>query len=167
MNYLDIVILIPVVWLGFIGFKKGLIIELATLLALVGGVFAALKFSNYASEILTDSVSSKYLPLVAFCATFIAVVVFVFLLGKLLEKAIKVIALGIVNRILGALFGVLKSLFVVGSLILIVEKINEYSEVVSKSDKNSSMLYVPLLESIHTILPAIEKTEVIKTILTP
>jgi membrane protein required for colicin V production len=42
MGILDIVFIIPIVWLAYIGFKKGLIVELSTLVALILGVFCQL-----------------------------------------------------------------------------------------------------------------------------
>jgi membrane protein required for colicin V production len=164
MNYLDIIILIPVLWLGYIGFKKGLIIELATLLALIGGIFAAVKFSNFASDVLQDVVESKYLSLVAFCVTFIAVVVFVFMLGKLLEKAIKLTGLGLVNRVTGALFGVLKALAFTGGLFLIIHKFNKQLNFISDNDQEGSALYFPLVNTSKEVLPTLKEIDVSQTI---
>ena len=42
MGVLDIIFIIPIVWLAYKGFSKGLIIELATLAALVLGIYASL-----------------------------------------------------------------------------------------------------------------------------
>ncbi len=164
MNYLDIVILIPLVWLGFLGFKKGLIIELATLLALVGGVFVAIKFSNFFTELLVDFADNEYLPIISFCITFIAAVVFVFMLGRLLEKAIKIVALGLVNRIAGALFGVLKGLTVILGLMLLTNKVNKHKEIISPKDQEQSLLYQPLLNTANKILPTLKGVDVFKTI---
>lgn len=164
MNYIDIIIAVPVVWLGYLGFKKGFVIELATLLALVGGVFVGIKLSNYAAEGLSGLIDSKYLPVVSFSITFLAVVVFVFILGRLLEKAIKVVALGLPNRIFGALFGVVKALALLAVLVLVVETFNEHLQFIPQEQIEGSTLYNPLLEVCQKILPTIEEFKQEQTI---
>ncbi len=42
MNWLDIGIAVPLVWGAYVGFKKGLVIELASLAALILGIYAAI-----------------------------------------------------------------------------------------------------------------------------
>ena len=76
MNYFDIIIIIPLLWGAFKGFKKGLIIELASLIALFLGVWGAIKFSSVVGNYLdqTFTVSEKFLPLVSFAVTFILIV---------------------------------------------------------------------------------------------
>jgi len=164
MNYIDIIILVPALWLGYMGFKKGFVIELATLLALVGGVFVGIKLSNYLSTILADVITSEYLPVISFSVTFLAVAVFVFILGRLLEKAIKVVALGLPNRIFGALFGLIKAFALLAVLVLIVEKFNQQLEFIPQEQINGSALYKPLVNTCHKVLPAIEEFKEQQTI---
>ena len=45
MNYLDIIIAIPLVWGIVIGFKKGFVIEIASLIAILAGVYGSIHFS--------------------------------------------------------------------------------------------------------------------------
>ncbi len=52
MNWLDIVLAIPLLWFTYKGFRNGLIIELASLAALILGIFIALHFSFYAEDYL-------------------------------------------------------------------------------------------------------------------
>jgi membrane protein required for colicin V production len=44
LNLLDIIILIPLLLFAYNGYKKGLIIEIATLIALVLGIYASIHF---------------------------------------------------------------------------------------------------------------------------
>lgn len=164
MNYIDIIILVPIVWLGYMGFRKGFIIEISTLFALIGGVYAGLKFSNYASGLLNELIESKYLPMISFAVTFLAVAILVFILGRILEKAIKVVALGLPNRIFGALFGILKALALLSVLVMLVEKFNEQLQFISNEQIEASALYKPLLDVCHKALPAIEEFKQEQTI---
>ncbi len=52
MNYIDLIIAIPLVWGVFVGFKNGLIIEVASLAALLLGIFGAIHFSDLTANFL-------------------------------------------------------------------------------------------------------------------
>src|SRR5690606_16214148 len=111
MNIIDIILLVFLLF-GFIrGFIKGFFVELASLVGLIAGIYGALHFSYIFVDLLEGWISweKKYIELSAFGITFILIVVAVALLGKLLTKISNIIALGLVNKFLGALFGLLKT----------------------------------------------------------
>ena len=108
MNYVDIILVVPLLWGAYKGFKKGLVIELISLIALALGIWGAVHFSDFASNLLSDSIDQKYLSLTAFMVTFITIVVLVYFIGKLMEKVVDIVQLKFVNKLLGACFGLLK-----------------------------------------------------------
>ena len=57
MNYLDIIIGILLILGLFKGLKNGLLIEVASLIALILGVYGAIHFSYYAVDFLNEKVS--------------------------------------------------------------------------------------------------------------
>ena len=59
MGVLDIVFIIPIVWLAYNGFKKGLIVEIATFFALIIGVYVSLYFSDITAEFLSNTANMK------------------------------------------------------------------------------------------------------------
>ena len=158
MNYLDILLFIPLVFGAWRGFKKGFIIELFTLLALLVGIYAGIHFSDFISDILRDNLSltSKYLPAIAFTLTFLAVGAMVFFGGKMLEKVIKLAALGPINRIAGLLFGALKMLFIMSAILVILESIDEKNDSIPQDLKDSSLLYGPVKSTSLTAIPALK-----------
>ena len=52
MHYIDIVILIPLLWGAYRGFMKGFIVSISTFLALILGVYGAINFSDFVSKFL-------------------------------------------------------------------------------------------------------------------
>lgn len=108
MNYIDIILLLPLLYGAYRGFSRGLIIEVATLLGLLLGVYIAIKFSGYTEDFLRDflNLSSESLSYVALGVTFLIVVVAISLLGKMLTKLIDIISLGMVNKLLGTVLGI-------------------------------------------------------------
>jgi len=147
MNYIDIAILVIVAWFAYKGFTKGLIIEIASIVALLLGIYAAFHFSVFASTILQNNlgIKSSYLPVISFIVTFLVVIILVFVLAKLLEGLVNLVMLGIVNKVAGAIFGIIKAFIIVSVLIFALNIANGKSQLVSEQAKAGSLLYKPLL----------------------
>ena len=149
MNYIDIIILLFLLFGAFRGFSKGLIIEVATLAGLVLGVYLAINYSPYTEGILRDflnvSVTPRYLSYLALAVTFIVVVVAVFIIGKLLTKLIDIISLGLLNKLLGTVLGIVKYFIIVCVLLLIVDALNEKFQFISEETRQKSLLFGPFL----------------------
>ena len=111
MNFVDRVIIIPLLYAAWIGFGKGLIVEVFTLLALLVGIYAGIHFSDWTSNLIKDKINieGRYLPVVAFTLTFLAVGAMVFFARKMLERMLKMVNLSPINKILGLFFSVIKS----------------------------------------------------------
>ena len=122
MNYLDIIILCILGILIIHGIWKGFILSLATLVALVLGIWAAIHFSGYISTFLVKIFhpSGAWLTIFSYILTFLLVVLVIILIARLLEKVVKTVGLGIPNRIIGGLFGLLKGILVVSFLLFVL-----------------------------------------------
>ncbi|MDC0339126.1 CvpA family protein [Flavobacteriales bacterium] len=158
MNYLDIIFIVPLIWAGFRGFKKGLIIEVSALIAFGLGIWGGIHFSDFVAKLLADSIESKYVPLVSFAITFILIVAAVFVLGKMLEKAINLVQLKLVNKATGAVFGVAKIVLVISVLLVIVNSFDQKSNIVPKDLKENSLLYQPLSDVSLRVIPALKNS---------
>ncbi len=161
MNYFDIMIAIPLVWGIYKGFKKGFIIEIASFIALGLGIYGGIKFSTVAAEYLSKmfDVSDKIMPLISFTVTFIIIVIAVFALAKMLQKVITMVALGIVNRIAGAVFGMLKFGLIISVVLNVVNTINAEVNFIEPEMEASSLLYRPLSKVAPTIIPGIKNLD--------
>ncbi|GAB4248857.1 MAG: hypothetical protein Kow0079_01230 [Vicingaceae bacterium] len=158
MNYFDIIIIVPILWGAYKGFRKGLIIELVSIAALVLGIIGGIKFSDFVAEKLNQyfEISETLLPVISFSLTFIVIVVIVFSGGKLIEKTIKMAALSTVNRIFGAVFGMLKFALVLSALIHLVNKVDKHFSFIKPEMKANSLLYKPVEKVLPTLLPVFE-----------
>lgn len=148
MSYIDIIILVIIAIGSIQGFSKGLIVEIATLLALVLGVFITMRYSVYTEKILKDffNASSPYTPYVALGVTFIVVVIGIYILGKLLTKLVDIISLGLVNKLLGTIFGAAKACLIICVLLLLVDALNDRFQFMNEKTVQGSLLYRPLLD---------------------
>lgn len=149
MNILDIILALPILWLAYKGFSKGLIIEISTLAALILGIYASLHFSYVAADFLRSNfnMTDKYLNIVSFVITFLLVVIAVNLVGRLVSKFLGLIALSFVNRSLGGVFGILKAAVFLSFVLFFVQKFDSSGNLLSAETKQQSMLY-PYVEPI-------------------
>lgn len=161
MNYFDIIILIPLLWFGYRGFKKGLIIELASFVALILGIYCALQFSGITASLISPLFGSetRYMPVIAFALTFVIVVILVHLVAKIADKLAKAIALGFLVRILGVVFGVLKIVFIISIILNLLNRFDIESTIITKDFRNGSVLYDPLCALSEYIFPIVEKLD--------
>jgi len=146
MNYLDIILGILLLFAAIRGFQKGLVVEVASIAALILGIWGALHFSGATGEVLNDmlNIGESYMGIVAFLVTFVVIVILVHLIARLVEKLVQAIALGFFNRIIGMLFGIVKSAFIISLLLIIFNKIDEHLELIPNDVKSSSYLYHPV-----------------------
>ena len=158
MSVFDIIIILPVLWGIYKGFTKGFIKEIATLVALFIGIYGATKLYETTLEYISTEMhtSEKYLPLIAFGLTFIGIVIIIHLFAKVLDKLIKAVALGIANRIAGAIFGGLKFFLFVAAFLIIVDKIDYETHFLDDNTKENSILYKPTLNLIYKIFPVVD-----------
>ncbi|MEW7289429.1 CvpA family protein [Aquimarina sp. 2304DJ70-9] len=159
MNYIDIILGILLLWGLIKGLSKGLFASLASLLALVIGIYIAVHFSHIVGDYLQQYVDWQEgaMKLAAFATTFIVVVILVSLTGKLLTKIADYAALGILNKILGAAFGVLKMAFIASVLIIFIEAINRNITFIKQETLQSSLLYNPVRKLAPMVLPNVLK----------
>ncbi len=146
VNLLDIIILIPLLLFAWQGYRKGFIIEAATLAALLLGIYFALYFSDYAASLLKQhfTIDEKYLAIISFIVTFIVVVIAVIAVGKIVQKFIDLLLLGFLNKLAGAIFGVLKGALLVSILLVIINYFDTGENLIKKEQKQQSVLYRPV-----------------------
>ncbi|MBL4653077.1 MAG: CvpA family protein [Flavobacteriales bacterium] len=164
MNYIDIAITIPLIWGAYKGFTKGLIIELASVIALILGGYVGMHFSGITSKYLNQvvTIEESFMPIVSFTVTFIVVVLVFYLLAKILEKIINLVALKLINKISGSIFGVAKAAFIVSLILVLIESVDQKLELISKETKENSVLYAPIGAIAPAIIPAVKELDLLK-----
>ncbi|MDY2586058.1 CvpA family protein [Winogradskyella aquimaris] len=161
MSIIDIV-LAALLLFGFIrGLFKGLFVEMASLVALVLGVYGAIHFSYFAADFLESKVdwNEKTINIVAFAITFVIIVLVISLAGKALTKLADFAALGLLNKLLGGLFGALKIGLILSILLIVFNKLNNTLPFMEKQDLEKSVLYEPVKSLAPIIFPNLIKSE--------
>ena len=162
MNYIDILLLIPIIYAAWKGFKHGLIIEIFTLLALFVGIYVGIHFSDFTAKYLRESLGfeSKYLPIIAFTLTFLGVGAMVYFLGKTIEKIIKITQLTPLNKFAGVFFSVVKYLYLLSTILVILESYDQRIGFFPVKTKNESLLYKPVLQVSKVTIPGMQESSI-------
>lgn len=155
MNYIDIILSIFLVTGLIRGFMKGFVFEIAILGALFLGTYAAFHFAYLAQPYLLKmgKMNSDTVSFISFLVMFLAVGVGIFFLAKLFEGLIKITALGIFNKIAGAVFGLLKYAFIISIVLYFFNRLDTKHHYISADKKAESHLYYPLLKLSPALLP--------------
>ena len=161
MNIVDVVLCIPLIWGLYKGLTKGLVIEVASLVALALGIWGGIRFSDYAASFLARFLDfqTEYLPIIAFALIFIVIVVGVFALAKVMEKVINMASLKMLNKLAGALFGMLKVGLILSVLLMILNAFDDRSNFFPPEMKHGSLLYEPVSDIAPTIIPAVRNSK--------
>jgi|TARA_B110000263_G_scaffold11704_1_gene9892 membrane protein required for colicin V production len=163
MNYLDIALVIPLVYGVVKGFSRGIVKEVTSLVSLIIGVYIALNFSFYL-EVHIEKIIKDYkalTPIISFTIVFVSTLLVIKAIGNIIEKITNALALGVISKLTGAIFGCLKVAVLLSLLIFFEQRI----EIIPKEVTKSSILKPPIEKILVLIIPKItEHQEFIKEI---
>ena len=143
MNLLDLLILIPIVWGCIRGFSKGLILELTTLIGMILGVMAAFYFWKDLSELLSQylTLGPSALKFISYALIFLIVLLLAWIIGKIITKVADLVMLGLLNKLLGAVFGLLKGVIVAALILMAIVYFDKNEKLITRQAKEKSMFY--------------------------
>jgi membrane protein required for colicin V production len=146
VNFIDILIIVPLIYAGYKGFKHGLIIEVFTLLALFVGLYVGINFSDFIAAKLKDAFSweSPYAPTICFTLIFLAVGAMVYFAGVTIQKMVKVVNLSPVDKFFGIFFAVLKMTYFISIFLVLLDAYDEKGDFFPEEKKEGSLLYAPV-----------------------
>jgi membrane protein required for colicin V production len=157
MNWIDAVIVVILILSLVTGFTNGLVKEVASFAALILGIWGAIRFSAFTAEKLYDyfDMTGRYVGIIAFLITFGIIVVIIHFIGILADKVVTAASLGFVNRILGIVFGLLKSVLIMSVFFVILNAIDARKPFLPKEKIEQSRFYNPISDIAPAIFPII------------
>lgn len=166
MNWIDIVIGVPLIWAAYQGFKKGFVLEIFSLLALFAGIYGAVYFSDFTADWLKRNfeMKDKYLPALSFTITFIGVIISVHFIGKAIEKVVNLAAMKLVNKLAGLLFSIVKVGLIMSVVLNLLIPMNREAKLISSDVLNSSLLLAPVQAFAPTVIPAVKESDFYKSL---
>jgi membrane protein required for colicin V production len=157
MNWLDAVIVVVLILSLVTGFINGLVKEVASLAALILGIWGAIKFSSFTAGKLYDyfDMTGRYVGIIAFLITFALIVVLIHFIGILADKVVNAASLGFINRILGIVFGLLKSVLIMSVFFVVLNALDARRSFLPKKTIEESKFFNPISDIAPAIFPII------------
>jgi len=156
MNYIiDIIILLCLGWGAYKGFRKGFIIQSFLILSLVLAIWGALAFAGLLESFLHKhfQMNDVVCSVISFILVFALVIILVYTSGYLVSKIADATALGMINRLSGAAFGILANALILSVIILLFNRVNEKKHFIEPKTLEKTYLYKPVGKVAPAIFP--------------
>jgi membrane protein required for colicin V production len=140
MHILDLIIAVPLLYFIYKGAVNGIVKEILNIVGITLAIFLTFKYMDALAVIITpffEENASPYIPFISSALIFLGTLTIVAVIGYLTKELLKAVKLSTVNRVLGAIFGFVKSGLVVSTILLLVAGFNIPKEEV----RNESVLY--------------------------
>ncbi len=149
MGVLDIILTLPLIYGVYKGIKNGLLVELASIAALILGIYGAIHFSYITADYISSHLDWDPDPIkiTAFILTFIGIVYIVRLLGKAMTRFTDFAMIGWLNKLAGGVFGFVEVAVVLGAILIFFERANSSVGLLDRDTIEESVLYEPLKET--------------------
>mgnify|MGYP001233928936 FL=1 len=152
MIYLDIIFLVIIIWGAYNGFLNGLVKELSAVLSLIFGIVLAKNLYPILDEKLNALTDSKLISIISAVIIFILTIIIFKIGAKIATKFINFVYLGFINKLLGSIFGGIKSLLILCFLVFIFLKINTNIQIINTDNLEESTIYVQIKKINKVIL---------------
>lgn len=137
MQTIDIILLIPLLFGAYKGYKRGFSMTIFKFIALILGLVLGFKLVHIGAQFLAPFIgdANGFLPLLSFFIIFIGVIIFVNFIGKIVQKSLQILFLGGIDSIAGAVLNLIRWGFLLGTGLWLMERsgIGLSSEQVDKS----------------------------------
>ena len=154
MNWMDIVIGIPIVWGLWRGLREGVILQLGGIAGVILGIWFASKFSRTLG--LWLGINPSIAGVAGFIMILVGVLLAIALLGWLMRGLFRISGLGIFDSAGGMLLGGLKMALIMSLLLYGFDMLNKQEEWVSRRTLDTSRFYTPLKNFSGHIFPYVD-----------
>lgn len=139
MLILDLIIAMPILYFGYKGAVNGLVKEVLNILGIILAIFLTFNYLDAFTALIAPffEEGASYVPFISGAILFVGTVGIVAAVAYATKELLKAVKLSTINRLLGAIFGMLKSGLVVSGALLLLAGFN----VPSDEARNESYLY--------------------------
>jgi membrane protein required for colicin V production len=128
MATIDWLILVPVIYGAYNGYRKGLLIEIVGVIAFIVAMIIGFKFLRFGTDLLapylTAELTRRILPYLAFSVIFFPTIFLINRLGYSLRQTLRYTILGTFDNLAGACVGVFTWVFGISVLFWLLMTIN-------------------------------------------
>lgn len=142
MHLIDILLLIPLVYGFYSGYRKGLVRQILSLVGIFVVILLSRKYGSFFNDFLVEShvVNPEVVPFVGHLLFFSLLLLGLRCVGNLLKTSIRGMGLGTIESLLGGILGLAKNFLILSVLLFIFVKINEIYPLTDKNTISSSVV---------------------------
>ena len=129
MNWLDIVIIVVAVLMGFLGLRQGIIKTVFGIAGLIGGIVLAGRYYSGLAAVLSPS-GATWANIAAYAIILIATLIVAGVIGWLVARLVHLVLLGWLDRLVGCILGVVIGGLLCAAVLAIVGKYYPGAEAV-------------------------------------
>jgi len=156
---IDLLLAVLLLWSLWRGFRKGFIVKIASVVALIAGVFAGFHGSDGLAQWLHDELDwpENILSLTAFILAFILVVIGVHILAKMIEKIVDISALGLLNKLAGMALGFIQMVCLLSILTFALDAVFGNRAWLPENAVNEAIIFPQVETAIEYVIPEMQR----------
>ena len=147
----DLIIVLALVYFAGRGFVHGFVGEVAGVVSLVGGFWAAHAYHSLLSPRLTAIADPAWRTIAAYVLIFLAVILVVAVLARLLQKILSFSFVSWADRLAGGLLGLAKGVLLCALALLVLQKF--FHDAPFMQHSRVLPYFNALMEQVRTWLP--------------
>ncbi|MEG2121071.1 MAG: CvpA family protein [Rikenellaceae bacterium] len=151
MSVFDIIVLLLLLWEAINGYRHGFV----EMMFYIASIFIAI----YVAKSLSLSVvgwlemTSAFADHIAYILIFISTIIIVIIVAKLASQIIEGAGFGVLNKIGGVAFGIMRGALILGFFFMVFEGINQRERFANRDTLESTIFYYPVLDAGEFMLP--------------
>ena len=155
INFFDIVTTIVALWAIVAGWRRGVILQLCSLVGIVLSIYLSSRYATAAGEFLgmNDDWKSPGGFIVVAILTLIAVA----LVGYMLRKIVQVAGLGVLDILLGIAISLLKWLLLLSAVYSVFATLNRSTNMIKEESLQKSKSFYPICKVADYVMPFVGK----------
>ena len=142
MNVFDIIVYLALAWALFNGWRRGFLLQMLSLVAVVAALYFAAQYSNELERLAGIEVGVP--GLAGFIVIFVGALLLISIAAYLLRAVFRFAGLGMADTLLGMLFSVAKVILIVSVLFSWFASVNKSYDWVAKSTIEQSRWFDPV-----------------------
>ncbi len=155
MNLFDIILYLALAWAVFNGWRRGFLLQMLSLVAVVAALYFAAQYGSELERILGIEVGIE--GVAGFIVIFVAALILISVAAYLLRAVFRFAGLVAADVLLGVLFSVAKVVLIVSVLYSWLDSVNKNYEWVSRQTIEQSRWYEPVKGITTKLTPYFEQ----------
>lgn len=151
MNVFDIIVYLALAWAVFNGWRRGFLLQMMSLVAVIAALYFAAQYGSELERILAINVGVE--GVVGFIIIFVGALIITAIGGYVLRAVFRFAGLGVADVLLGILFSVAKLGLIVSVLFSWFASVNKNYDWVSKQTVEESRWFKPISEVTDKLTP--------------